>query len=97
MNWRIEGWYQWLSPICFCVAAGMIYAGTDTLEPILVGTVAALFWAVCGAVAATAVIAAVLGWLAAKQHLRIAQARILRHRRQTSTALAAVGQGSVRD
>jgi hypothetical protein len=89
MNRHFESLYHWLSPVCLCLVAGMVYAGSGPLEPILVGAVAALFWAICGAFAATAVIAAILAWLAAKKHLRVAHARILRHRRQTSQALAA--------
>jgi hypothetical protein len=92
MNRRFESLYHWLSPACLCLVAGMVYAGSGPLAPILVGAVAAFFWAICGAFAATGVIAAVLVWLGAKKHLRVAHARIVRHRRHTSQALAALGR-----
>jgi hypothetical protein len=80
MTSRIESVYQWVSPAAFTGMTAMIYFGMASAEPVLQGWAGALFWATVGSLAATAIISAVLGMLAAQQHLRVAHARIQRHR-----------------
>jgi len=82
MTSRIEIVYQWVSPISFAGMTTMIYLGIGSTEPVLQGWVGATFWATVGALAATAIISAVLGLLAAQQHVRVARARIQRHRQE---------------
>jgi hypothetical protein len=82
MTSRIEGVYQWVTPVSFAGMTAMIYFGMGSAEPVLQGWAGAIFWATVGALAATAIISAVLGLLAAQQHLRVARARIQRHRQE---------------
>lgn len=81
---RIEKLYQWLSPSCLAVAAGMVYSGSGALDPIMRGWTAAAFWGVCGGFAMSGLIFALLALYAGQQHVRVARARILKHRRQLS-------------
>lgn len=84
MTSRIEGVYQWLSPVCFAAGTAMAFLGLSSTEPKLQGWAGAIFWATVGALAATAILSAVLGFLAAQQHLRLARSRMDRHRREAS-------------
>jgi hypothetical protein len=81
---RIETVYQWMSPICLSIAGGMVYAGFGPLDAVVQDWTAAIFWGICGAFAASGLIFAVLALYAAQNHVRVARARILRHRRQLS-------------
>jgi hypothetical protein len=84
MTSRIEGVYQWVSPVCFAMGTAMVFVGLGSAEPMLQGWAGAIFWATVGALAATAIFSAVLGFLAAQQHLRLARGRVDRHRREVS-------------
>ena len=86
MTSRIESVYQWVSPISFAGMTAMVFLGMNSAVPVLQGWAGAIFWATVGALAATAIISAVLGLLAAQQHLRVAQARIQRHRQEAPAA-----------
>ena len=78
MTLRFDGIYSWVSPVCLAVAALMAYAGLSA-EPAPTG--GPLCWILCGAFAAIGITSSVLGMMAAKQHLRVARARIAQHRR----------------
>jgi len=84
MTSRLEAVYPWLSPVCFAAGTAMVFLGLGSTEPRPQGWAGAIFWATAGALAATAILSAVLGFLAARQHLRLAHARINRQRQVVS-------------
>jgi O-antigen ligase len=95
MTSRIESVYQWVSPISFAGMVAMVYLGLCSAEPVLQGWSGAIFWATTGALGATAIISAVLGLLAAQQNLRVAQARVQRHRQDSSAGQRPVCRGEL--
>lgn len=89
MTSRLVAVYQWVSPGCFAVAALLVHLGANP-EPVLQGWTGALYWATCGALSATGMIAAVLGLFAAQQHLRVVQAQLKVASSKTSAAQRSV-------
>lgn len=81
MNLRFDGIYSWISPACLALATSMFYLGT-VLEGAALGWQGPLVWALCGGFAAVGAIFSLISFLTAKQHLRVARARIVQYRRE---------------
>ena len=79
---RIEKVYQWLSPICLCVAGAMVYAGFGPFDSVVQDWTAVVFWGICGGFSASGLIFALLALYTAQRHVRVVRTRILQHRRQ---------------
>lgn len=83
MTLRLVTVYQWVSPISFALAALLVHLGAGS-EAAPQDWPGALYWATCGALTATGIIAAILGLVAAQQQLRVLRAE-LEHARSTTT------------
>ena len=81
MNLRFDRIHSWVSPACLAAVAFMLYAGAGMGQSGQ-GWGQPAYWAACGALAATAVIFSLFSLMAAKQHLRVARARIAQLKRE---------------
>jgi hypothetical protein len=84
MNLRFDGICSWVSPVCLGAVAFMLYAAGGTSQAGQ-GWSQAAYWAICGALTATGVIFSLFSLMAAKQHLRVARARMAQLSRVNGT------------